>query len=1451
MFDFIVRIVIRKVILAIVALSFVSCLSDWGFGNGDVDLKKATWLVAEKVPLVVDGGSPIPGGTVTPPVPVNNLFTLKPGTKVNAQALGSAIDPTGTTILNDFDGDGILNINETTTNVWVADYPEIDTVVAPPITMKIAILKSSTGESDEIVSEINSDDLESKKNEGSESVHQSEVNLKTVQYQDQFKSDMEQSESNSIDTSFSYVSQGTPASQGQPATGPGFSTSYAASRSWSKKVALETTTTKWADKPFKNDIDREAKAVKSDSASSKARKYRNEKSSKTNETSKIESNAGYVRAALYIKNRSTNMPVRLTNILCTLMFETSRGELLPVQSFRLRNDDFSLFQVDVYGGSEFGPYVVELGNLNTVEIENAIASGYTPKIFIVDYSMTHVPDSNYKSVLLNYSGDNLKIVEENAKGRTALVKVYGPGYREKFRVAAFDDLSIANPCTTTTASQLAPGVTLKKSLERISCSGVQLEFGDYVFDLSELAPSLNESRVHLKGIKSFAGIPTTIPCDNQTWTGSDGVERTACVQKPLKSWTDEERRSSGVWAIYSKGKYNDPTEYWVDGSNIRIFDPGAVRKAQMLKGVDSIIWAGDNYDIVYISVKDMAKNEEFPPYGSTPVGSTPTGGGIDPNSPDSYFKMNTKWDLSMLGEVPYEPDVRSKFLGKIGFGEKLVLTMKLDQTKYLNPSFGTSVDMVTFDYFSDFKYTPAFATKRFNFDEVMDFEISLGFGGKRTDWVHIVRDTITNDNTRIKKLWIDTSGYTDQTFRICLRMPIDSNVVDPNNSLVTVYLRPALNSAYRRTIWPLRYTDVKKMRGELGEQANQGGTSILVSGAYGNIEPNDKIYIGSDPSAYTVLANPTIPAGAPEGTYSISIDPPLRSSYGKTSLVTIPGILFEPDVRLNVTKGFVSDWNNQVTVTPADNPDLKQSVSLIQNGVAPGCSEENQFNPFGCLGYNPDYNAINWMGSYNKGVPFWNSWTDAGSFYSFLAGGSFEIGTASGKSYRASSLASDHVLSDTSADVPYGEPVSVSNGDAMMVFWKQDTSIVGKVVKITDPQTLVLNQFTLATSVGTATELTAKLDSTSGKVTIIWENGLDIYIAIRNFADGAVVLAPTKVVTRVSGSRIGLAVGINRALVTWADIVPIPLSLESTRSVKGKIYDATNGSVTVNTFNLFTVNSWNNWGYEADADGNGGQYALVSRHWTDYSGNQSNVVNHVVNLSTGAIVNTVTLSTNSVVAINGVNVAAGTNYGLVIYKGASGTWYGRSINLTTGAAVGSSNFDIVVNPAFIRASTIGDYAYVQYSVNGALQVKVVNLALNAFQYGNALTLSSAQVGAAQRSSKVVVSSEGVLFSAWEHTDGTKKTIRGRTFTFSPWALKGSSEFFLSTKNEGPQTGLPEVGVYQTRALPVWRSEDLSTDSIRRFDLDLVNPGSLRYGLNNFFIAPLIERDYKINATIVP
>ncbi|TGM99609.1 LIC12048 family lipoprotein [Leptospira dzoumogneensis] len=1458
MFDLIVRIVVRKVIITSVVLSFASCLSDWGFGSGDVDLKKATWLVAEKVPLVVDkGGVPIPGGNGgTPTTPVNNLFNLKPGTKVSAQAFGGAIDPTGTTIVNDFDGDGILNINETTTNVWVADYPDIDTVVAPPVTMKIAILKSSSGESDEIVSEINSNDLESTKNEGSESIHQNELNLRTVQFQDQYKREVEASGSNQVEASAS-VSVSVGGSESPAAMSASASASYKTANSWAARNLDEATTTKWADKPFKNDIDKEAKTVKSDSASNKARKYRSEKSSKINQTSKVDANAGYVRAALYIKNRSVNMPVKLSNILCTLMFEDARGDLIPVQSFRLRNDDYSLFQVEVYGGDDFGPYVVELPNLNTAEIESAIASGYTPKIFIVDYTMTHVADSNYKSALLNFSGDNLKIVEENSKGRTSLIKIYGPQYREKYRVAAFDDLSSNNPCVTTTATTLSPGVTLKKALERIACSGPQVEFQDYVLDYSEFAPSLGDSKLHIKGIKSIAGIPTNLPCVNQTFAGSDGVSRTACVQKPINSWTEEERKTAGVWAIYSHGKFNAPTEYWVDGSNIRIFDPGNIRKAQMVKGVDSIIWAGDYYDIVYITVKDLAKNEENPPYGATPIGisgSNLTGGSINPNDPNSFFKLNTQWDLSQFGENPYEPDQKSFYVGKVGFNEKVVFTVKLDQTKYLNPSFGLPENGGSYQYFSDFKYTPAIATKRFNIDQVMDFEISLGFGGQRTDWVHVYKDTDDTDAYKIRKMWIDTSGYADQTFRICLRMPQLSNIVDPNNSLVNIYVRPALNSAYRRTIWPLKYTDVKKMRGELSSPVTVGDTTLYLSGVYGTIEVNDYIYVSGDTYPYIVVSSLPTP-GYPEGSFTVVLDTAIKKKNIKTTPVSIPGALLSPDARLIVDNSFLADWNTQTTGTPASNYSLPQYLPLLTSGTV-SCSGANLFHPSGCLGYNPDYLAVNWMGNYNKGVPYWNSWTDAGGFTGFLSGGMFQLATNSGRTYKAGTLAADTILSDPGTAVPLGEPVSVTEGDATMVIWRRDTNLYGKVFQVSTGNVLA-GQFQINTTAITSPgELVVKLDN--GKAVIVWENAKDIYLAVRNMTTYAATVAETKVTTRFydlgDWSRIDVAVSSDRAMVVWGDSQGSYPSIH--KLGRARIYNTSTGAVTVDTFLLDDVvhpdNSTGRFEYRVDS-GAGNTNVLFLGHYVNTSTGNIGIGYRVYNILTGALLTgSSSLDVNAVTIPGPMIVRASGNRGFVIWKTTANVWYARGVDLSTGAKLGTTDLTLVSGVSDVnalQASLSGGQVFVTYSRSGGIYLKVLNLADGQLLYTNELLIGSLSATATQKPGKTILSGNTVL-SVWEHFENNKRTIRGRTATLSPFALKGSGEFFVSTTNQGVQSGVA-LGVYDTKALPVWFSQDTAQQVIRGFNLDLVSPGSLQFGLNNFFIAPLIERDYTLSVQIVP
>ncbi|WP_010514231.1 hypothetical protein, partial [Leptospira licerasiae] len=96
---------------------------------------------------------------------------------------------------------------------------------------------------------------------------------------------------------------------------------------------------------------------------------------------------------------------------------------------------------------------------------------------------------------------------------------------------------------------------------------------------------------------------------------------------------------------------------------------------------------------------------------------------------------------------------------------------------------------------------------------------------------------------------------------------------------------------------------------------------------------------------------------------------------------------------------------------------------------------------------------------------------------SFLSGGTFQLTTNSGRTYKAGTLASDTILSDAGTAVPLGEPVSVTQGDVTMVIWRRDTNLYGKVFQISTG-TVLGAQFQINTTAITSPgELVAKLDN--------------------------------------------------------------------------------------------------------------------------------------------------------------------------------------------------------------------------------------------------------------------------------------------------------------------------------------------------------------------------------------
>lgn len=1443
---------ISRIVYAIVlpALFSWTCISDWGWGKGgDVDLSKATWLVAEKVPLMIDKGG-VPGGKtpgspneISDP-PLSNLFKVSPGTAVNASALGGVIDPTGTTILNDFDGDGILNSDETTSNVWVADYPVIEAVVAPPVTMKIEILKNSSDTQDEIVSEINSSDFESTKSRGSESIHQNEMNLRTVQFQDSFSTsnELSQSHRNKMDAEYN----GQVMFIGQV----GMKYSQEFENSWSAKNSLATTTTKWADKPFKNNIDSSSNNLKSSSSTNKAKKFRSEKSQKINSTSKVAANAGYIRAALYIKNTSVNMPVKLKNILCSLMFESGTGDLIPVQSFRLRNDDYSPFEVSVYGGSEFGPYVVQLTELNTVEIEKAIAAGYTPKIFIVDYEMTHVEDSNYKSALLNFSGNNLKVIEENAKGRTGLLRIYGPNMRQMHRVAAFDipgETTVS--CTTTSATQLSPGVTLKKALERLKCSGLQVEFQDYVIDLSEVAPTLGESKLHLKGIKSIAGIPTNVPCVNQTLTGSDGQARTACVQTPRSQWTDEESKAAGIWAIYSNGKYYSLTEYWKDlDDSVRTFDPGNIRKVPMVKGVDSIIWAGDYFDIVYISVKDLVKTEQEKTFGTNPLET------------QREYTLNTSWDLNALGEYQYNPNTNSLFLGKVGFGEQVELNIKLNRTTYLTPDFGVPSVLNGYQYYTNFNYNIVDSTKSFSIDQVADLELSMGFGGDRSDWFHIVKDLDNNDDYKLKNCG-RTLDFVSQVFTLCIELPTKHAYVDPEASLINLYLRPSLSNAYRRTIWPLPYSDVRKLRGELGGALAIGDTTIPVASPNGLAENGDKIYILGDPNAYTITS---ITSPAADGSYSVTVTPAIKKIGKKTTEVYVKGSLTSPDVRLSVESGFANDWNTQTS--SAFQPgawDLAQYLPFNMSSSV-SCSGTNAFHPLSCLGFKVNSDALNWSGVYNQGVALWNSWADASYFPNFLSTGLFGISTNTGKTYRLDAVNSDIALSDSaSAFGTTNTPKVIIDGDKALILYVSGASnpgkLMGRYIQVSTKQWLS-SEFTVFTDSYYTGIGAFSVDIKNSKVMIgiigtTYDsegdfNGSSIFVKFLDMS----ILSTTGILQTVDTRAefndfysISVGVGDTRGFVAWGDIS------SATRIAKGRLYQLSNGAPVAAASTLMSMNIIGNYITGSSVQLKVQSDNVIISLMSSVSSSNYQASAAILNMTTNTKLKDIPLNGGTGIAKTIENVIYHDDLSLcisgdkafMVWKSPDHKLVGQVITISTGALTTVQPIVFDTGISRVRCETNGNVGVQVYSKGNRIYANTIDLNSSLLREPAPITLDS-MVSATSKKIGGILLHDSDLIITWEHTEGNKITIRGRSISVSPnLAVKGPGDFFISTANQFSQY-FPYIAGTSQNAFVVWYAQDTFTNRVRGSIFDLSkSPGALQYGMNNFFIAPLIEREFTI------
>jgi len=1031
---------LAQILLLSICLGFLPGCS----GNGNVDLANATPLTAEAVDT-----PNLPAPTVHP------LFNFSPGTAVPVSKLGT-VDATGYSILNDYDGDGIPNNNSNDpsqnvemqggSNQWVADYAMVEASVAPPVLMKIQIIQQGTLTADTINTQTNSNDYTQVKNQGTEKLHQNEVNTRTAQIQNSYSN----ANSNSGSTTTSSESSGNLGFSFMGiGIGGGGSSSHSQTNSWAQSTSYASTVTLFPTVPYVNNLDRDAVTLNSDAASRNASQYRNNLTQKINQQFTIQPNAGSVVGALYIKNLSTNMPVHLTNILCTFMFEANDGSLIPMQSFRLRNADYSLFSVDVYGNSQFGPYVVQLNNLNTAEIQRAIQLGFNPKIYIVDYQMTHVPNSNYRNILTGYSGDNVKIVEENAKGRTAIVKVKGPQMREMYRVAAFAT-SIESPvsCPTVNGQTVAcPGISMRKALERIRDSAVvrgdqyyatNIEYTDYIFDFSNQYPRMPaaQQKVYLRTVKTIGNVSNQIPCEQLAGQATPIPSQQAnelgisnipvCKAKPFDQLSPSEQQAFGVWVVFANGRFYTNSQYETTNGVINNYSyatsggscPGGCT-ASVAQGVDGTIWVGDNYDWVYLSLAQfLALQNQF---------------GNNPLQTGATISFNTKWDLGDGNTNIFDPQYNSKYIGQATLGDKIEIVVNLANTNYLNPQFG--VDASSGNLFvSNFNYNNQSVAKKFSYDEAIDFEINLGTGGTAADWSNISQLNSSanayfqagngNGSSNCGK----SVDYVNQQFTICAQLP--TFVQNGNtNGTVSVYLRPVLHNAYRNTVWPKPYSQVNRVQGALANTYNFPVTSVDLVAVIGDItaiNPSDTLIIAEAgyQCSYSISSKqPNANGGVHldfSGAPSCSGTPTLHTVG---TIAGVPGALTQSEVYFTITQNpvykntYFDDFNAFFGGVLGQRLATGNITSSDSDCIAP--SGPLRFGPF-CFGLsgasNNSYTYLisNWIGgadqsrSFNDALHLRNNdylSSLKSQFYPTTAAGSFWAITPMGSTFNSSATA--------------------------------------------------------------------------------------------------------------------------------------------------------------------------------------------------------------------------------------------------------------------------------------------------------------------------------------------------------------------------------------------------------------------------------------------------------------
>ncbi|MDI7184572.1 hypothetical protein QMM25_18220, partial [Leptospira santarosai] len=512
-------------------------------------------------------------------------------------------------------------------------------------------------------------------------------------------------------------------------------------------------------------------------------------------------------------------------------------------------------------------------------------------------------------------------------------------------------------------------------------------------------------------------------------------------------------------------------------------------------------------------------------------------------------------------------------------------------------------------------------------------------------------------------------------------------------------------------------------------------------------------------------------------------------------------------------------------------------------------------------------------------VALWNSWADGGDFSNFLYSGLVRLTAATGKSYRLESTNTDFTISADVNAQSLEEAMTVSSGDIALSIWKQGTTLLGRYYQISTGQAIG-NPFTINTAASTGK---FRIKARNGKAVIVWNNGDNLYVSVRDLINLSTIVSEAFVGnTTASQGYSGfsytwdVAVGNNRAAIFWTQV-----SSSFTP-------DANCGSWICNGTFVFNYQGVTRWVRLDNGTFQGGNTNIVNFVYTKYidyfsggmfptidyfnlsnfqgAANDNNqivfswilekqgtqdhtIYSSIYDLTTGTKIGTdKTLVSESTRPVDSLQVGAINGRGMILWRRNDGVILGRGIDTSNSNLLGTSNVETGSGGIdTVILTTSDDKGIVTYRKDTKeTRLKVIDLQSGQFLYPDSLNLGV--TNADMRGTALSAISGNKVLTTWSQFNSSKRTIWGRVSDISTFTVDGPKEFQISTTNEGVQY-TPWPVANSGLAFVAWLSQDKTQQRIRGAKVDLANPGALKYGLNNFFVSPLIERDYTVRAKI--